>query len=77
MSESFMPMMRFDKEQNYREFELLHGFDIRQQSSGDTLVSQTRDRRDLRDQQALGRSLLARPDTMTILEMASLIEETR
>lgn len=77
MSEAFMPRLRFDKEQNYKEFEMLHGFDIRIQRQPDTLVSQTRDRRDLRDQHALGRSLLARPDNMTILEMAALIEETR
>lgn len=74
-SAAYKPVVAHDKEENYKQFEAVHGFDIRT-LSGDTLVSRT-DARDMRDPEALGRALTSRPASMTILEMAALIEETR
>lgn len=73
---AYKPVVAHDKEKNYREFEIAHGFDIRTMSSGEALVKGS-DTRDLRDPQQVGQALLTRPENTTILEIADLLDEMR
>lgn len=75
MSESFTPMIRFDKEENYAEFERVHGFDIR--GSFDVVRSSVPDTRDNRDPVRIGETLLSRPKDTSVLEWADALERMR
>jgi len=75
MSADNKPIERFNKEENYLEFERLRGFDIR--GTLTVVRSSVPDTRDARDPEKIGKALLSRPDKMSILEMADLLEKTR
>lgn len=67
---------RFSLEDNYEEFERVHGFDIRDRHS-EFPETNYQDTRDTRDPQRLGEELLNRKDNgwdKSILEYADMIE---
>lgn len=63
---------RFDLETQYQEFIRIHGFDIREETTGQ-VWSTVEDTRDRRDPQRLGEALLNRPKGTNILEFADAL----
>ena len=72
---AYPPLERFNKEENYSEFERVRGFDIR----GELIAvrSEVPDTRDARDPEKIGNALLSRPSGISITDYADMIEEVK